>query len=90
MEFDWDPKKSGRNLKDHTISFEEAKTVFGDPLSITYPDPDHSFDEYRFIIRLDPDVARAFPTEEAVNEALRLLMKIARTQLVQASLADNQ
>jgi len=42
------------------------------------------------LIRLDPDVAQAFPTEEAVNEALRLLMKIARTQLVQASLAGNQ
>ena len=49
MEFDWDPKKADRNQKDHTVSFEEAKTVFGDPLSITYPDPDHSFDEYRFI-----------------------------------------
>jgi hypothetical protein len=49
MEFEWDPKKAARNLKDHKVSFEEAATVFGDPLSLTYPDPDHSFDEYRFI-----------------------------------------
>ena len=33
------------------------------------------------LVLLDPDVADAFPTEESVNEALRLLMKIAETQL---------
>lgn len=49
MEFAWDPKKAARNLKDHKVAFEEAATVFGNPLSLTYPDPDHSFDEYRFI-----------------------------------------
>lgn len=32
------------------------------------------------LVLLDPDVAEAFPTEEAVNEALRLLMKIAQRQ----------
>jgi len=49
MEFEWDPGKAARNLKDHKITFEEAATVFGDPLSLTYPDPDHSNDESRFI-----------------------------------------
>ena len=42
------------------------------------------------LVHLDPDVAQAFPTDEAVNEALRLLMKIARTQLLQTSLVGNQ
>ena len=42
MEFEWDPGKAARNLKDHKITFEEASTVFGDPLSLTLPDPDHS------------------------------------------------
>jgi len=49
MEFEWNPGKAARNLKDHKITFEEAATVFGDPLSLTLPDPDHSNDESRFI-----------------------------------------
>ena len=49
MEFEWNPGKAARNLKDHKITFEEAATVFSDPLSLTYPDPDHSNDESRFI-----------------------------------------
>ena len=49
MEFDWDKSKAESNLKNHSTSFHEAATVFGDPLSITYDDPDHSIGEYRFI-----------------------------------------
>jgi hypothetical protein len=41
MEFEWDPDKSEANLKKHGISFHEASTVFGDPLAITFNDPDH-------------------------------------------------
>jgi len=48
--FDWDPRKAKTNLKKHGISFIEATTVFSDPLSMTYDDPDHSYDEDRFII----------------------------------------
>jgi uncharacterized DUF497 family protein len=50
MRFLWDPKKAASNLNKHGISFEEAVTVFGDPLSDTFPDPDHSLAEYRFVI----------------------------------------
>jgi hypothetical protein len=50
MEFEWDPKKAALNLKQHGVSFQEATTVFGDPLSITAPDPDHSSEENRCII----------------------------------------
>ena len=49
MEFDWDPTKAARNLEDHKVSFEEAATVFGDPLAITFPDPDHSTGEERWL-----------------------------------------
>jgi hypothetical protein len=49
MEFEWDPDKAARNLKKHKVSFGEAATVLSDPLSITASDPDHSFDEERFI-----------------------------------------
>jgi uncharacterized protein len=50
MEFEWDPNKSAKNIKKHGVSFTEAATVFGDPLSTTFPDPDHSIQENRFII----------------------------------------
>lgn len=49
MEFEWDPGKSNANLKKHGISFHEASTVFGDPLAITFNDPDHSVWEHRFL-----------------------------------------
>ena len=47
--FEWDRRKAKVNLRKHGVSFEEAQTVFTDPLSITLPDPDHSEDEERFI-----------------------------------------
>jgi uncharacterized DUF497 family protein len=50
VEFDWDRGKAASNLRKHGVSFDEAATVFADPLSITVPDPDHSQDEERFII----------------------------------------
>jgi len=42
MEFEWDPGKAETNLRKHDDAFAEAGTVFGDDLSITIPDPDHS------------------------------------------------
>ena len=50
MEFEWDPRKAAKNLRKHRVSFNEAATVFGDPLSTTVPDPDHSMAENRYII----------------------------------------
>lgn len=49
MEFEWDPNKSDANLKKHGVSFHEASTVFGDPLSITFNDPGHSIGEHRLL-----------------------------------------
>lgn len=49
MKFEWDPAKSEVNLKKHGISFHEASTVFGDPLALTFNDPDHSSGEQRFL-----------------------------------------
>ena len=42
MQFAWDPKKAASNLRDHRVTFEEASSVFGDALAITFDDPDHS------------------------------------------------
>jgi uncharacterized DUF497 family protein len=49
MEFEWDPNKAAGNFAKHGVSFQDAGTVFGDPLAITYDDPDHSKDEQRFL-----------------------------------------
>ncbi len=48
--FEWHTAKALANLKKHKISFEEAAEVFDDPFFILFNDPDHSFDEERFII----------------------------------------
>jgi uncharacterized DUF497 family protein len=49
MQFEWDKVKAGSNLDKHGVSFAEAMTVFGDPLEVTIPDPDHLIEEYRFL-----------------------------------------
>jgi uncharacterized DUF497 family protein len=49
VQFEWDPEKARNNLAKHEVSFDEAATVFGDPLAITIHDPDHSHDEQRFL-----------------------------------------
>jgi len=49
MKFKWDSQKADSNLKKHGVSFQEAASVLGDALSITYYDPDHSVREHRFI-----------------------------------------
>lgn len=49
MKFLWDRTKAASNERKHGVSFDEATTIFGDPLSGTIPDPDHSLGEHRFI-----------------------------------------
>ena len=49
MDFEWDTRKAAQNERKHRVSFEEAATVFGDPLALTFADPDHSDEEHRFL-----------------------------------------
>ncbi|MBI5787868.1 MAG: BrnT family toxin [Candidatus Schekmanbacteria bacterium] len=49
MEFEWDPKKAVANVQKHGVTFQEAATVFGDTLAVTFADPDHSDNEQRYI-----------------------------------------
>jgi len=49
LRFEWDPRKAAENFANHGVSFQEAATVFRDVLSATGADPDHSFDEERFV-----------------------------------------
>jgi uncharacterized protein len=50
LRFQWDEKKAAANLHKHGVSFEEAASAFGDPLSLTIPDPEHSKDEERCVL----------------------------------------
>ena len=47
--FEWDGKKAESNARKHGVAFEEASTVFGDPLGLLMPDPDHSLNEERYV-----------------------------------------
>ena len=49
MRFEWDSDKAAVNVKKHRVSFDEAVTVFYDPLAATFADPDHSDDESRLV-----------------------------------------
>jgi uncharacterized protein len=49
MRFQWDEEKESRNIAKHGVSFHEAATVFNDPFAISFPDPDHSAREQRFL-----------------------------------------
>ncbi len=50
MRFEWDGKKATTNLAKHGVSFDEAKTVFDNPLYVDFYDPDHAEAEARYLI----------------------------------------
>jgi uncharacterized DUF497 family protein len=49
MKFEWDPAKASANEKKHSVTFEEAVSVFQDPMFLIFADPDHSINEARFL-----------------------------------------
>jgi uncharacterized DUF497 family protein len=78
MRFEWDADKAAANLKKHRASFDEAVTVFYDPLAATFSDPNLAYSKavrgkyYRRLLKeganvvvLDPDVAKAFRSSAA-------------------------
>ena len=50
LKFEWAPRKAVTNLSKHGVSFQEALTVFADPLAVIFDDEDHSIKEQREII----------------------------------------
>ena len=50
MKFEWDERKAASNHQKHGVAFDEAGTVFEDPLFVDYYDSDHSSDEHRYLI----------------------------------------
>ena len=49
MQIEWNREKAEKNIKKHKVSFDETMTVFYDPLTATFDDPDHSLGEQRLI-----------------------------------------
>jgi uncharacterized DUF497 family protein len=58
VRFEWNPEKAERNLTKHDVSFDEAATVFGDPMYLIFADPDHSLGERRFLAMGMSDLER--------------------------------
>ncbi len=50
LQFEWDEDKAASNIRKHGVSFDEASTVFADPLAVIFDDEEHSDDEIREII----------------------------------------
>ena len=74
MDFAWDPRKAEGNRRKHRVSFEEAATVFRDPLSLTGSDPDHSIGERRFITFGISNVGRLLVVSHAYeNSTIRII-----------------
>ena len=49
MKFEWDPAKENTNVRKHGVAFDEASTVFGDFLSVSGRDLEHSVGEHRYV-----------------------------------------
>ncbi len=49
LRFVWNPQKAAENFRKHGVTFAEAATVLGDPLSFTITDPGHSIGEARWV-----------------------------------------
>jgi uncharacterized protein len=72
--FEWDAGKAAANAKKHGVSFDEAKTIFNDPWLMTYPDPDHSNDEERYVSIGHSERGRALVVVHTEREArLRII-----------------
>lgn len=74
MRFEWNALKAAANLRKHGVSFEEASSVFFDPLSATGDDPDHSLDERRFVTFGISSSARLLVVSHAEShDAIRII-----------------
>lgn len=90
MTFEWDEAKAAGNLAKHGVSFDEAKTVFDDPLYVDFYDPDHSADEPRYIIIGESSKRRlliASYTER--DNAIRLISARQLTQTERKAYEEN-
>ncbi len=78
MEFEWDPIKAISNQKKHDDELRpeyDLKRLLKDGVRGKYA---KRYQAGTNLVLLSPDVAKAFPTDDAVNEALRLVMQMAK------------
>lgn len=86
LAFEWDPNKEEANRRKHDVGFAEASTVFGDPLSITIPDPDHARSEERFVIIGRSSTNKLLIVVHTVREArIRLISARVRQSMKDAT-----
>ena len=92
MTFTWDPKKAQANLKKHGVDFREAATVFDEPLSIAFPDPDHSVGEARFLIIGMSALSRVLVVSytEATADVIRIISARVATRHERTFYEENE
>lgn len=73
LNFEWDERKAKINLAKHKVSFEEAATIFGDTLSLTIHDPQHSYGEQRFITMGESNKRRLLVVVHTNRSSVRMI-----------------
>ena len=72
--FEWDPRKAAYNRRKHRVTFEEAKSIFGDPYELMISDAEHSHDEQRSVSIGESDGGRLLLTVYVqVGNIIRLI-----------------
>jgi len=92
LKFDWDQGKAGSNLRKHKVGFDEASTVFADPLARIFYDQDHSTDETREIIVGHSVLGRLLLVSftERDRDLVRIISARAATRNERKSYEENQ
>jgi len=81
IEFEWDPEKEKKNIQKHGISFHEGATIFEDHFSWTFPDPDHSVGERRYLtFGLSPQGKTLIVSHTDRGKKIRLISARKTTQ----------
>jgi uncharacterized DUF497 family protein len=81
VHFEWDAAKAAKNLRKHRVSFEEASSVFYDPLAVTGADPDHSEAEERLVtFGLSSEDQLLVVSHTERGEAIRIISARLATQ----------
>ena len=86
VNFEWDPGKNKINIKKHKVSFEEAQTVFFDPLTKVADDPVHSAGEDRFIAIGNSSLQRTLLVVHCYHESDAVIRIISARKLTKTEL----
>lgn len=91
LRLEWDPEKAVSNLAKHGVSFDEASTVFGDPLGKIVDDPRHSTEEKRFVLLGHSEQHRLLAVMFADrHEAVRLISARRATRRERRAYEESQ